>query len=91
MGFHKWLLERVLQGVLERIFMSAQMLEQSRCAFGNCRHLDEPGCAVRGEWERYNYYVALRMELQELADVAKTRATSKRQRQGALRYVLHMK
>lgn len=64
-----------------------QMLETTRCAFGNCRHLDEPGCAVRGDWERYEFYAALRMELQELADVAKSRATSKRQRQGALRYV----
>lgn len=63
------------------------MMETARCAFGDCRHLDEPGCAVRGDWERYSYYVALRMELQELADVAKTRAMSKRQRQGALRCV----
>jgi len=26
------------------------------CQFGNCFHLDEPRCAVRGTWERYDLY-----------------------------------
>lgn len=26
------------------------------CQFNNCRHLDEPNCSVRGDWERYDIY-----------------------------------
>ncbi len=29
------------------------------CQFNNCLHRDEPGCGVRGDWERYDYYLAL--------------------------------
>lgn len=65
-----------------------QMFEEQRCAFGNCRHLDEPGCVVRGDWERYEYYVSLRAELQERFDLEKKRAASKKRRQGTVRYGL---
>jgi ribosome biogenesis GTPase / thiamine phosphate phosphatase len=27
------------------------------CRFSNCLHRDEPGCVVRGEWERYQHYL----------------------------------
>ncbi len=27
------------------------------CQFGNCRHREEPNCAIRGEWERYPQYL----------------------------------
>lgn len=29
------------------------------CQFNDCLHRDEPGCAVRGDWERYDYYLSL--------------------------------
>ena len=29
------------------------------CQFNNCLHRDEPGCDIRGEWERYDHYLAL--------------------------------
>ena len=29
------------------------------CQFNDCLHRDEPGCGVRGDWERYDYYLAL--------------------------------
>lgn len=29
---------------------------QHRCQFSNCRHCEEPGCIVRGDWERYPIY-----------------------------------
>ena len=32
-------------------------LQQSSCQFGNCLHRDEPNCVVRGNWERYEYYL----------------------------------
>ncbi|MBF2036139.1 MAG: small ribosomal subunit biogenesis GTPase RsgA [Leptolyngbyaceae cyanobacterium T60_A2020_046] len=31
----------------------------SPCQFGDCLHRDEPGCAIRGDWERYNDYLSL--------------------------------
>ncbi|KAL9248512.1 Small ribosomal subunit biogenesis GTPase RsgA 1, mitochondrial-like protein [Drosera capensis] len=33
--------------------------EPARCSFKNCQHLGEPGCLVRGDWERYPYYLQL--------------------------------
>lgn len=32
-------------------------LEKENCQFSNCLHRDEPNCVVRGEWERYEYYL----------------------------------
>jgi ribosome biogenesis GTPase len=40
-----------------------QRLSEGHCQFNNCLHRDEPNCVVRGEWERYEYY------LQFLADL----------------------
>ncbi|WP_204152577.1 small ribosomal subunit biogenesis GTPase RsgA [Leptolyngbya sp. CCY15150] len=34
-----------------------QRLEQASCQFSNCLHRDEPDCAVRGDWERYDHYL----------------------------------
>jgi len=30
--------------------------ELSTCQFRDCLHLNEPNCAVRGDWERYEHY-----------------------------------
>ncbi|MEO0433354.1 MAG: small ribosomal subunit biogenesis GTPase RsgA [Cyanobacteria bacterium J06656_5] len=30
-----------------------------RCQFNNCLHRDEPGCGVKGDWERYDHYLSL--------------------------------
>ncbi|WP_159783501.1 small ribosomal subunit biogenesis GTPase RsgA [Sodalinema gerasimenkoae] len=27
------------------------------CHFSNCSHRDEPGCQIRGDWERYEHYL----------------------------------
>lgn len=32
-------------------------LEVARCQFSDCWHRDEPNCAVRGDWERYEHYL----------------------------------
>jgi ribosome biogenesis GTPase len=32
-------------------------LKQGICQFSNCLHRDEPNCVVRGDWERYEYYL----------------------------------
>lgn len=31
-------------------------LAKSQCQFSDCLHLDEPNCAVRGDWQRYEHY-----------------------------------
>ncbi len=32
-------------------------LAVASCQFSNCLHKDEPNCAVRGDWERYEHYL----------------------------------
>ncbi|MBW4574637.1 MAG: small ribosomal subunit biogenesis GTPase RsgA [Aphanothece sp. CMT-3BRIN-NPC111] len=34
-----------------------QRLATDRCQFSNCLHRNEPNCAVRGDWERYEHYL----------------------------------
>lgn len=34
-------------------------LEGARCQFADCLHREEPGCVVRGPWERYEDYLAM--------------------------------
>jgi len=34
-----------------------QRLAVARCQFSDCLHRDEPNCAVRGTWERYEHYL----------------------------------
>ncbi|NJR66151.1 MAG: small ribosomal subunit biogenesis GTPase RsgA [Leptolyngbyaceae cyanobacterium CRU_2_3] len=44
---------------LARYFPEAsQRLASDSCQFSNCLHRDEPNCVVRGNWERYEYYLA---------------------------------
>jgi ribosome biogenesis GTPase / thiamine phosphate phosphatase len=33
-------------------------LAEGNCKFNDCFHRDEPGCVVRGDWERYELYLA---------------------------------
>ena len=37
--------------------------EPAKCSFNNCLHLGEPGCIVKGDWERYSYYFQLLDEI----------------------------
>lgn len=61
----------------------------SRCKFGNCQHMDDEGCAVKEGWPRHAWYAQLRVELEQAAAVAKERATSKKQREGNVKYKSH--
>lgn len=36
-----------------------QRLATASCQFSDCSHRDEPNCVVRGDWERYEYYLDL--------------------------------
>lgn len=45
---------------LPRYFPEARVrLATGSCQFNNCWHRDEPNCVVRGDWERYEYYLTL--------------------------------
>ncbi|KAE8698923.1 60S ribosomal protein L17-2-like [Hibiscus syriacus] len=37
--------------------------EPMKCSFNNCLHIGEPGCIVKGDWERYPYYFQLLDEI----------------------------
>jgi ribosome biogenesis GTPase len=44
---------------LAQYFPEARVrLAQESCQFSDCLHRDEPNCAVRGDWERYEHYLA---------------------------------
>ncbi len=43
---------------LAQYFPEARIrLQQGNCQFSDCLHRDEPNCVVRGDWERYEYYL----------------------------------
>ncbi|EIE21063.1 GTPase EngC, partial [Coccomyxa subellipsoidea C-169] len=56
------------------------------CAFKNCQHLIEPGCAVREDWSRHELYVELHEEVKAAEDLARVRSASKKRREGSVRY-----
>ncbi|XP_059657699.1 small ribosomal subunit biogenesis GTPase RsgA 1, mitochondrial [Cornus florida] len=62
-GFNQPSLMKVTKQSLAQHFPEIQkMLEASettKCSFNNCLHLGEPGCVVKGDWERYPYYFQL--------------------------------
>ena len=58
-----------------------------RCAFHNCQHLAEPGCVVRGEWERYPLYCDIHAELRVLEEVDSQRAAGCLQQGGGQTWV----
>ena len=49
-----------------------------RCAFRNCQHLQEPGCAVRPGWARHAWYAELHAEVRAGEDLLRHRAGSKK-------------
>lgn len=59
-----------------------QRLEHDQCQFNDCLHRDEPNCVVRGDWERYPYYLTLLEEViaQQMAQDAIANTESKLKR-----------
>jgi len=41
-----------------------QRLSTASCQFKDCFHRDEPNCAVRGDWERYEHYLNFLSEVE---------------------------
>ncbi|CAD7705195.1 unnamed protein product [Ostreobium quekettii] len=53
------------------------------CRFSSCQHLSEPGCRVRGDWERYPIYVELHGEVKRREEYERrTLQLGKKQREG---------
>ncbi|PIN07027.1 hypothetical protein CDL12_20420 [Handroanthus impetiginosus] len=62
-GFNQPSLIKVTKQSLAQYFPEIQkMLKDNgpgKCTFSDCLHLGEPGCLVKGDWERYPYYLQL--------------------------------
>eukprot|EP00899_Mesostigma_viride_P013089 jgi/Mesvir1/21781/Mv04177-RA.1 len=41
----------------------------AKCQYSDCLHRDEPGCLVRGDWERYAHYLEYLAQVEGLEDV----------------------
>lgn len=69
-----------------------QRLAPATCQFSDCLHRQEPGCVVRGEWERYDIYRVLLEEAiagQEVIDRSRDQETAlkvKSRQQGKAEY-----
>ncbi|KAI0510520.1 hypothetical protein KFK09_011124 [Dendrobium nobile] len=66
-GFNQPSLLKVTKKSLAETFPEIrQMLSASksaRCSFSDCLHVGEPGCVLKGDWERYPYYLQLLDEI----------------------------
>lgn len=66
-GFNQPSLIKVTKSSLAWMFPEIRQMvnasESGGCAFKDCLHVGEPGCAVKGDWERYPYYLQLLDEI----------------------------
>lgn len=66
-GFNQPSLLKVTKQSLAQAFPEIQKIlnasEPAKCSFNDCLHLGEPGCIVKGDWERYPYYFQLLDEI----------------------------
>lgn len=66
-GFNQPSLLKVTKQSLAQAFPEIRKMfsasAPSKCAFNDCLHLGEPGCIVKGDWERYPFYFQLLDEI----------------------------
>uniref|UniRef100_A0A1J3EIC1 Putative ribosome biogenesis GTPase RsgA n=1 Tax=Noccaea caerulescens TaxID=107243 RepID=A0A1J3EIC1_NOCCA len=63
-GFNQPSLLKVTKQSLALCFPEIRkMIEEEKCGFKDCMHIGEPGCVVKGDWERYPYYLQLLDEI----------------------------
>ncbi|KQJ82240.1 hypothetical protein BRADI_5g07710v3 [Brachypodium distachyon] len=55
--------EDPIHQLVEQIRKMLEENEPSKCTFNDCVHLGEHGCVVKGDWERYPYYLQLLDEI----------------------------
>lgn len=56
-GFNQADLDCTPEELVDYFPEARRRLAVARCQFSDCLHRDEPNCAVRGEWERYEHYL----------------------------------
>jgi ribosome biogenesis GTPase / thiamine phosphate phosphatase len=56
-GFNQPTLTCLPEQLIEYFPEGRELLRAETCRFNNCLHRDEPGCVVRGDWERYSDYL----------------------------------
>ena len=56
-GFNQPDLDCFPQELVQYFPEARRRLAEENCQFSDCLHRDEPGCAVRGDWERYEHYL----------------------------------
>ncbi len=56
-GFNQPDLDCLPQNLAQYFPEARARLQTKSCQFSDCLHRDEPNCAVRGDWERYEYYL----------------------------------
>lgn len=61
-GFNQPTLDCDTQQLAQYFPEIQQRLATGSCQFNDCLHRDEPNCGVRGDWERYSYYLELLQE-----------------------------
>ncbi|CAH2065841.1 unnamed protein product [Thlaspi arvense] len=63
-GFNQPSLLKVTKQSLALCFPEIRkLIEEEKCGFKDCLHIGEPGCVVKGDWERYPYYLQLLDEI----------------------------
>ncbi|NMG58258.1 small ribosomal subunit biogenesis GTPase RsgA [Geitlerinema sp. P-1104] len=56
-GFNQPQLTTTAQELADCFPEIRQRRQGNGCHFSDCRHRDEPGCQIRGDWERYEHYL----------------------------------
>lgn len=56
-GFNQPQLDIPPQSLIHCFPEGRMRLAEKSCKFQDCLHRNEPGCVVRGDWERYPYYL----------------------------------
>ena len=56
-GFNQPELDCLPSNLAEYFPEARTRLQARTCQFSDCLHRDEPNCVVRGDWERYEYYL----------------------------------
>jgi ribosome biogenesis GTPase len=56
-GFNQPDLDCAPQDLAHYFPEARKRLAEGNCQFSDCLHRDEPGCVVRGNWERYEHYL----------------------------------
>ncbi|WVZ85266.1 hypothetical protein U9M48_032213 [Paspalum notatum var. saurae] len=87
-GFNQPSLMKVTQKSLAETFPEIRKMlkenEPSKCLFNDCVHLGERGCVVKGDWERYPYYLQMLDEIKIREEIQLRTFGTKRE--GDVRY-----